>query len=82
METIESHKTIMQPRAQELQSKLSKISKMEELLILLRHDKLTTPVQWFFIRQELDNMHQFADLLQNNLNSLLKGCKMIIEEKR
>ncbi|HYV91183.1 MAG TPA: hypothetical protein VE978_05345 [Chitinophagales bacterium] len=77
-----SHGATMQPRMRELHSKLTKLGTQNELLLILEKKGLTTPVQWYFIKQDIEALHQLTDLVQFKVESLLEGCNMIINENR
>jgi len=73
---------MIKPKVQEFHSKLTELGGQDDLILLLEKKGLTTPVQWYFIKQEIDTMHQLADVIRARYDGLVQGCKMILEEGR
>ena len=80
--STKSHADLLHPRVKEFHGKLATLGENDTLLEILYRKGLTTPVQWFFIRQQVETMHKLADALTESFNALVQGCQMILEEQR
>jgi hypothetical protein len=76
------HGVVIEPRMRELHTKLQKLSVPDELWKIIHGNGWTTLIDVYFIQQNVEAMHQHADALQTQLNTLLVGSRMIADEAK
>ena len=77
-----SHGEILEPRMRELHGKFETLRFDEELFKIIHFPGYTTPAEFFLIRQNLEMMHQLADMLSIQMQNILIGSEKIIAEVR
>jgi hypothetical protein len=80
METKKSHGKMLEPKMREAHQKLSALGFDDEHFEIIFHKYLTTPAEFRFLSNEIEEIHQFADIIQKKVANFLSNAKIIVAE--